>query len=206
MAKQKQWPIRIVKYGVKAASEFTANPENPRIHPQYQREAVAGSLDSLGWVEPVVELQSGELLDGHERIWQALSLGEDTPVPYVVVDLDEEEARLALATLDWTTVLADYDPQLTLDLVNSIDAENEALSRLLEDLESNAMEGIAAESENAASGADRMAESIGKQTIIHALFAVEDVALLEQAIRATGEKNRREAFRMIVEAYLAEAE
>jgi len=123
---------RIVKSGIKAAAEFLANPQNPRRHPDKQRRALKVSLDTLGWIAPVIELTNGYLLDGHERVWQALALGDDTPVPHIVVDLTEDEARQALATFDYITYLAEYDKPILADLIATIDTTNEGLRELLD--------------------------------------------------------------------------
>ena len=87
---------RIIGYATKPADQFQANPLNYRKHPQRQRDAVNGSLRELGWIAAVVEnVQTGNLIDGHERVWQALKNNED--VPYLQVDLTEAEEKLALA-------------------------------------------------------------------------------------------------------------
>lgn len=125
------WKNRILRHGIKPAVEFTANPHNPRIHPKTQREAVRGSLDSLGWIAPVIELANGDLLDGHERIWQALQQGDDTPVPYIVVDLTEDEAKLALLTFDFITAMATFDRELTAQLMEQVNTDNAALQSLI---------------------------------------------------------------------------
>lgn len=125
------WQNRILRHGIKPAVEFTANPHNPRVHPQAQREAVRGSLDTLGWIAPVIELANGDLLDGHERIWQALQQGDDTPVPYIVVDLTEDEAKLALLTFDFITAMATFDRELTAGLMQMVNTDNPALQQLI---------------------------------------------------------------------------
>src|SRR5665811_628211 len=77
-----------------------ANPENWRRHPGTQRDALRGSLGTLGWIQQVlVNKQTGYVIDGHARIEEALTKHEKT-VPVLYVDLSPEEERLALATLD----------------------------------------------------------------------------------------------------------
>lgn len=129
------WQNRIVRYGVQAADQFTANPRNPRRHPQTQRDAVKGSLDTLGFIAPViVNRQSGFLIDGHERVMQALGQGDETPVPFIEVDLSEDEEALALASFDWITYMATYDQDVLTDLLKDIDTDNAALQALLDDI------------------------------------------------------------------------
>lgn len=85
---------------MQAASAFIANPANWRGHPQAQRDALHGALNEVGWVQRViVNRRTGYLVDGHERVQQALENG-DAEVPYVEVDLDEAEEAYVLATLD----------------------------------------------------------------------------------------------------------
>lgn len=102
---------RIIGYGTKPADQFQAHPQNWRQHPQAQREAVSTSLNKVGWVGVVVEnVRTGHVLDGHERIWQALTGNED--VPYIQVDVSEDEELLVLATFDPLTQMAETDPEM----------------------------------------------------------------------------------------------
>ena len=107
------WQNRIVEYGEKPASQFQAHPSNWRKHPKHQREALAASLNGVGWVGVVLEnVRTGHLLDGHERLWQALEQGDETPVPYIAVDVAEDEEMLVLATLDPIAAMAQTDGEL----------------------------------------------------------------------------------------------
>lgn len=124
---------RIIQYGEKAADQFAANPDNPRIHPQIQRDAMEAALTEIGWIAPVIEnARTGYLIDGHERVMQAL-LNNET-VPYVQVYLTEAEESLALATFDPIGELAYYDDQQVDRLIAQIDTESQPLQRLLDDL------------------------------------------------------------------------
>jgi DNA modification methylase len=128
------WQNRIVNHGVKPASDFLANPDNPRKHPQNQRDAMRGSLDTLGWIAPVIELANGFLLDGHERIYQALDQGDDTPVPFIVVDLTEAEAKLALASFDFLTTMATYDRDALDALLKDVQTDDTRLQAMLSEM------------------------------------------------------------------------
>lgn len=125
-----QRKIRIIEYGEKPADQFTHNPDNPRIHPQAQRDAVQGSLDTLGWIAPVIEnRRTGFLIDGHERIWHALQTGDN--VPYIVVDLSPEEEKQALASFDWITYMAEYDRDKLDTLLRDVQSDDERVQSLL---------------------------------------------------------------------------
>lgn len=127
------WRNRIVGHGEQPADQFTANPRNPRRHPQKQRDAVAGSLATLGWIAPViVNKRTGYVIDGHERIFQALV--DNADVPYVEVDLSEDEEALALATFDWITYLAEYDRDILDDLLREVNTDDASLQAVIAEL------------------------------------------------------------------------
>lgn len=135
MAKQKQWKNRIVENGVLPANEFTPHELNARRHPEEQRAALVGSLNEIGWVAPVVvSAKSGKILDGHARVEEALALGPETPVPYVLVNVTEAQERIILATLDPITAMADYEKQVLDGLLREVGTGEAALQQLLADL------------------------------------------------------------------------
>jgi len=122
---------RIVGYGTKPASQFLAHPLNHRKHPQSQRRAMTASLTELGWVNAVIEnVRTGRLIDGHERIWQALQ-ADDSEVPFIQVDLAPEEEHLALAILDRITGMAEVDPAMLNALIEDVNTGEPALQELL---------------------------------------------------------------------------
>ena len=122
---------RIVGYGTKKASQFLAHPLNHRKHPQSQRRAMTASLTELGWVNAVIEnVRTGRLIDGHERIWQALQ-ADDSEVPFIQVDLAPEEEHLALAILDRITGMAEVDPAMLNALLEDVNTGEAALQELL---------------------------------------------------------------------------
>jgi DNA modification methylase len=138
MSDNGQWQNRIVGYKVKRASELTIHPENARKHPQYQRDAVEASLDTLGWIAPVIEnIASGYVVDGNERSWQALGRGDDTPIPVIEVDLSPEEEAQALATFDFITYLAEYDKDNLNALLHQFNSDNEHIQSLVSSLASD---------------------------------------------------------------------
>ena len=137
MADKINWRSRIVKSGKKAADQFTPHPLNPRRHPEFQRQVVSASLDELGQIAPVVEnTLNGYLVDGEERIWQALSQGDDTPVDVIFVELSDEEHLRALELFDASGELAQYDKTRLQALIDAHPInENAALAKLRQRLE-----------------------------------------------------------------------
>ena len=123
---------RIVFFGRKPADQFQAHPLNWRKHPPRQRGAVEASLRELGWVGVVIEnIQTGNLIDGHDRIWQALKAGGD--VPYIQVDLSPEEEALMLATFDAITNMAETDAAKLDTLLRDVNTGEAALQALIDD-------------------------------------------------------------------------
>jgi DNA modification methylase len=126
------WSNRITGHDVVPASSLLANPENWRTHPGEQREALRGSLDSLGWVQDViVNTRTGHVVDGHARVEEAISRGEETPVPVVYVDLSEDEERLALAIIDPISAMAGTDTTKLAELLGLIEVDDARLVSFL---------------------------------------------------------------------------
>jgi hypothetical protein len=126
------WRNRIVGSGSEAPDQLVANPLNWRIHPRSQQDALLGSLDTVGWVQQVlVNQRTGNLVDGHARVEQALSRGESA-IPVLYVDLDPEEEALVLATLDPIAAMAGRDDEKLRMLLADITIDNDALAGMLE--------------------------------------------------------------------------
>lgn len=129
------WQNRIVESGSRPASAYFAHDLNARRHPPAQRRTLRGALDTIGWVAPViVSLRTDKTLDGHARIEEALAKSDDEPVPYVKVDVTEEEERLILATFDPITGMAAYDQDRLAQLLSGLQSESAALQSLLNEL------------------------------------------------------------------------
>jgi hypothetical protein len=75
-----------------------------------------------------------ELLDGHERVWQATSKGEDTPVPYIEIDLEPHEVAQFLLTFDYITTMARYDLEITRALADDLATDDAAVQAIVDSL------------------------------------------------------------------------
>lgn len=130
-----KWNNRIVATGEKPAIEYMANPSNWRVHPKAQRDALKGVLAEVGWVTGVIEnVRTGHIIDGHARIEEALKLGDDTPVPYIQVDLDEAEEAKILATFDPLGAMAAADKSQLDALLKSVETGDAAVMQMLAEL------------------------------------------------------------------------
>lgn len=128
------WESKIVGHDRVAPDQLMANPLNFRLHPPKQREALRAAIASVGFIRSVtVNRRTGHLLDGHERVWQALQ----TEQPFIdveYVDLSEADEKLALATLDPISEMATLDAATLNTLLNDCQTGEEALQSLFSDL------------------------------------------------------------------------
>ena len=108
------------------------NPLNPRKHPQAQRRALFQSLKALKWVKPLLlNRRTGNLIDGHMRRQAAIEMGV-TLVPVIIVDLDPEQEKMALASLDTITTMAKIDDAEYEELMKSVHESDEELYQALQ--------------------------------------------------------------------------
>jgi hypothetical protein len=124
--------IRIKGFETKPASAFKFNPLNWRRHGEVQREALRTMLGDVGWVQGVIEnVRTGNLIDGHARIEEALRDDPNQAVPYLVVDLSRAEEKAILATFDPIGAMAESDPEALRNLYQETVSELPALEQLL---------------------------------------------------------------------------
>jgi hypothetical protein len=98
-----------------------ANPFNHRRHPEKQRKVVAASINELGFIKSViVNKVTGHIVDGHERVMQALGVGEETLVDVEYVELSPEDEKKALLLLDASSELATVDDSALEFLIEDI--------------------------------------------------------------------------------------
>jgi hypothetical protein len=114
------------------ASELVPHPQNWRLHPEHQREAMAGMLSEIGYASGLIarELPNGKLqiLDGHLR----RDLTPDSIVPVQVVDLSEKEAEILLAGDDALTLAAEVDVKKLRKLVHGLKLKSIPLAECIQ--------------------------------------------------------------------------
>lgn len=125
---------RIVEVIDVPGSAIRTNPANWRTHPQEQRDALSGSLSSVGVVDVLrvvrhpTETGAYLLVDGHARLEL---LGPNALIKVAVLDLTVDEQKLMLATFDPIAQMSGVD-RLALDkLLAGLQAEDSALQELL---------------------------------------------------------------------------
>jgi len=113
------------------AGDLVPNPKNWRRHSPAQQKHLQAVLAEVGWADALIgsETDQGiELLDGPLRA----GLDPEAIVPVLVVDLDEAEADVVLATLDPLAAMAEADKGDLTALLESIQRPD--LSAMLDDI------------------------------------------------------------------------
>jgi hypothetical protein len=113
------------------ASELIPNPKNWRTHPVSQKQALKGVLAEIGYADALIARETPDglmLIDGHLRA----ETTPDSEVPVLVLDINEEEADLMLATLDPLAAMAESDDQSLRTLVNNLEIESVSVHEMLE--------------------------------------------------------------------------
>ena len=115
------------------ASELLPNPKNWRTHPVGQQDALRGVLAEVGYADALIARETPDglmLVDGHLRA----ETTPDADVPVLVLDINEAEADLMLATLDPLAAMAGRDELGLAKLLGTIVTENDAANALLDSL------------------------------------------------------------------------
>lgn len=114
--------------------DLTANPKNWRRHPDGQIKALDAVLGEVGIADALIARRDEEgslvLIDGHLRAAQY----PDTEWTVLVLDVDQREADLLLASIDPLAALANTDTGMLDALLRDIDSGNAEIQQMLADL------------------------------------------------------------------------
>jgi DNA modification methylase len=125
---------RIVSSGLANLDEIMFNPRNWRIHSKEQYEAILTSFHKVGWVQNVViNVTTGNLVDGHLRCIVASKEGETT-VPAVYIEVSEEEEMIILMSLDPIAKMASTDKDKLEELFTEIGRDDEKINALIDEI------------------------------------------------------------------------
>lgn len=131
---------RVVELIRVRASELKKNPANWRNHDDRQREKMTALLGAVGFVSGVIGVRREDgirLIDGHMRS----DIADDEVIPVQIVDLTEDEERLALATYDPIGDEApDPNAKALADLLSRVRTESDPIEDLLDSLAKTARE------------------------------------------------------------------
>jgi ParB-like chromosome segregation protein Spo0J len=115
------------------ASDLLPNPKNWRTHSPQQLDALRGALAEVGWADAALARETPQglmLLDGHARA----EIAPDAEIPVLVLDVNETEADLILATLDPLAAMAGTDASKLDELLQELKPQSEALQEMLADM------------------------------------------------------------------------
>jgi len=198
---------RIVELKRVNTAELQDNAGNWREHPQAQRDALRGVLAEIGMADALLAYHSERndgaltLVDGHLR-------KEDHPGtwPVLILDIDDSEADLMLATLNPLAGMAEMAGQELKALLDELPGSlDDGLQAMLDELagEADLLVDIEEMLEGSISDREGVGQRLGdKKRQIKPVLYVEDVTIFEQAIRSTGFTNRGEALIEICSQYL----
>ena len=112
------------------ASELIPNPKNWRTHPEAQQNVLRGVLAKVGYADALIARETPDglmLIDGHLRA----ETTPDNEVPVLVLDVNETEADLILATLDPLASMASTNNDILSDLLGSVEPGSSAVDEML---------------------------------------------------------------------------
>jgi hypothetical protein len=119
---------RIVEHVQVRAGDLVPHPLNFRRHPPEQRAALTASYQEVGFARSLLGFRRPDgtiqLIDGHLR----RDLDPEMVVTVEVVDVNEEEARKLLLTLDPLAALADSDNEVLTRLQQMTRADSKVLN------------------------------------------------------------------------------
>lgn len=196
------WQSRIVGHSRVDPRKLKDNPNNWRLHPETQAQAMRDSLDRLGVLQPiVVNKRSGRIVDGHLRRQLALDNNEEH-VDVIYVDLSEDEENLALAIMNPMGELAATDPEKLGALLANVDrGDSSPLDRLLGQLEEQAS-GASVKQAATSSDKGKRATNMTQTAVMRMMLENPNVAIVERALASTGLMNRGDALVTICKHYL----
>jgi DNA modification methylase len=132
------WRNRIKEVRTVKAEELHENEMNWRRHPKGQASALRGVLGEVGIAAPLLAYYSEQaggaltLIDGHLR----LTTGGEWPT--AILDVNDDEAHLLLATMDPLAAMAEADSDALASLLDTVRTDDAAIKDMLNELAKSA--------------------------------------------------------------------
>jgi hypothetical protein len=131
---------RVIKHVRVRAGDLVPHEHNARVHPEMQRHALADLYAEVGFARSLLAYETADgrlkLIDGHLR--QALT--PDMIVDVEVLDVNDDEARKLLLSLDPLAALAEHDTTRLDELRSLTSTDSDALANLWRSLGATAVE------------------------------------------------------------------
>ena len=126
--------LRVKEFKEMNVKDLVVNPSNWRIHDETQRGAIRSAFDNVGFAGSIIAYESERnnnsivVIDGHMRIDEI----EGDIVPVLLLDVNDEEADILLATYDPLGSMATSDTNMLRDLLDNINnQDNESIKELM---------------------------------------------------------------------------
>ena len=133
-AHARNWRDRIKEFRRIPSETLKANPKNWRTHNNAQRRALNSVLGKVGFAGAVIAYENSEqeliIIDGHLRVSEA----NNEEIPVIILDVNDNEADILLATYDPIGTLANSDNKQIDTLLEQIDNNSNELQDLLEEI------------------------------------------------------------------------
>ena len=140
--------IKVVRFGWSTPEDLLANPDNPKIHPDAQQQALAGMIDEIGFADalkvnlrtseewPINERNVETLIDGHSRDTILLRSNVKEQIPVMYLDLTPDEERKFLLTFDPIASMAAADRDKLDELLKQVQSDDARVMAVLEEIAS----------------------------------------------------------------------
>lgn len=188
---------RVKEFRRVRAGDIAPNPKNWREHPKSQRRVLSDVLEKIGYADVLItrERKDGslELIDGHLRA----SLNPEQTVPVIVVDLDDAEADLLLASVDSISTLAETNTEKFNTILESGALTPQSLNEMFYDMSQSAFF-----SELRDITGEPTERDIRKSFLLTIVLSVEQSEIFEEAIALTENRNRGEAIIEVCRNYV----
>ena len=172
---------RIIEHVVVRAGDLVPHELNPRRHSQEQREALHDLYEEIGFARSVLAYRQPDgrlkLIDGHLR----QSIDPEMRIEVEVLDVNDEEARKLLLSLDPLAQLANYDAQAVDELRKLTETSSNTLNALWATLHKRDAEVLDEIRNETAKGKETIAESY--QVLIECAGEPQQLALFAASPR-----------------------
>ena len=173
---------RIIEHVKVRAGDLVPHELNPRVHSDTQREALQALMEEIGFARSVLayRLPDGrlKLIDGHLR----QSMDPDLVLDVEVLDVNDEEARKLLLSIDPLAQLADYDDTCLEELRNITQSSSNTLNALWANLKKHDLDVTRSLQKQSRKGKDQIPEQF--MVMVECSSEKEQIALLRQFKKA----------------------
>jgi hypothetical protein len=137
---KKPFVNKIIGHSEERLDQLLANPRNFRFHPDNQQQALAGSIDEVGFIRSLsVNKNSGAIIDGHARV-AILMRSNVEKVMVEWLDLTDEEEAKAILMMDAIAEMAAKDKEKLDALMREVQSDDERVQQMIADM--GAKEGL----------------------------------------------------------------